>query len=379
MLREIVQLIAKAQTSAAEGTLFCHGLLIDDEAKRCIEFLEEQAIIENTNYESKLGQTISLELSLPKLNAVGYYHQKADLIRKHKYTYPPDLFYIGELNQFSDAASVPFYTGFALIQHFISTIKSIAKHSYMDVGTEYTLITNDDKAVLLPLNYGVYQIDGLSSQNIDHIRLVIAVFEDSNTEKKFLFINELIDYLSAVTETVRFDTLIRNVSDFTDKCNNAYQYYLRDFSYNKLKIELDSKALEFTQKIQGVINDSQTKLVTIPTAFVLVFAAFDYADLTSVKNVISIISLFIFAVLIQVFLNNQYSSLNFTAANVAAYKETFSQSNIDKFTEKFSLVDNELEKQRGRLCLITWLLWAIPIGLLLTWIVLLINHHPTPR
>jgi hypothetical protein len=119
--------------------------------------------------------------------------------------------------------------------------------------------------------------------------------------------------------------------------------------------------------------------VTIPTAFVLVFAAFDYADLTSVKNIISIISLFIFAVLIQVFLNNQYSSLNFTAANVAAYKETFTQSNIDKFTEKFALVDDELEKQRGRLCLITWLLWAIPVGLLLTWIVLLINHHPTSK
>ena len=81
MLREIVQLITKAQTSAADGTLFCDGLLIDDESKKCIEFLEEQAIIENTNYENKLGQTISLELSLPKLNTVGYYHQKADLIR----------------------------------------------------------------------------------------------------------------------------------------------------------------------------------------------------------------------------------------------------------------------------------------------------------
>jgi hypothetical protein len=189
MLREIVQLIAKAQTTAADGTLFCHGLLIDDEAKKCIEFLEDQVIVENTNYENKLGQTISLELSLPKLNAVGYYHQKADLIRKHKYTYPPDLFYIEELNQFSDAASVPFYAGFALIQHFISAIKSIAKHNYTDVDTEYALIANDDKAVLLPLTYGVHQIDGLSSQNIDHIQSCISVFEDSNTEKKIIFIN----------------------------------------------------------------------------------------------------------------------------------------------------------------------------------------------
>ncbi|WDF54343.1 hypothetical protein [Mucilaginibacter sp. KACC 22063] len=241
------------------------------------------------------------------------------------------------------------------------------------------MITSDDKALLLPLTYGVPQLNELTSKDVGQLVSIISVFEDAGTEKKLLFINELISYLTPMSESVRFDTLLRTISDFTDKCHDAYQYYLRDFSYNKLKIELDSKALEFTQKIQGVINDSQTKLVTIPTAFVLVFAAFDFKDLNSVKNFIAIISLFIFALLIQIFLNNQYSSLNFTAANIDSYKETFSKSNILKFAEKFTLVDNELQKQKSRLCLITWLLWLIPSSLLLLWIFLSMSHSVVHR
>jgi hypothetical protein len=357
--------------------VFISGVLIDGEVEKLIDFLNDRDIIENTNYENKPGETVDLELSLSGLNKIGYYQTKDDLIRKNRYEYPTDVFWVAQLGHFSDESIATFYWKFELIIRLIDAVIKIAKHNYTDVDVNYALITNDDKALLLPLICSSGQIDALVAVELDQITLVINVFEDTNTEKKLLFINELIDYLSPVTETERFDTLLRTIMEFTDKCQNAYQYYLRDFSYNKLKIELDSKALEFTQKIQGVINDSQTKLVTIPTAFVLVFAAFDFKDLSSVKNLIAVVSLFIFAVLIQVFLNNQYSSLNFTAASITAYKETFSQNNIIKFQEKFTLVDNELVKQRRRLCLITWLLWLIPSSLLLIWFVLLSSYHPT--
>jgi len=128
--------------------------------------------------------------------------------------------------------------------------------------------------------------------------------KERTLKKKMIFINELIESLNSREENSRFKYFLSHITEFYDKCNNAYQFYLRDFSYNKLKIELDSKALEYTQKIQSVINDSQTKLIAIPTAFVLVFAAFDFTDLLAIKNIATILSLFIFALLIQFFLNN---------------------------------------------------------------------------
>ena len=120
--------------------------------------------------------------------------------------------------------------------------------------------------------------------------------------------------------------------------------------------------------LQSVINESQTKLIAIPTVFVLAFISFDYSDLLSTKNVFTIISLFIFAILIQLFLNNQFSTLRFINENITSYKETFKRNDIDRISSKFSLVDKEREKQKKRLFLIDAILWLIPISLLCTWL-----------
>lgn len=370
MLKNIVDVLSKARLNLEEGTLFCSDVFVNSTTKECVEFLDENNIIENRNYKNELGENITLELSIRELNKVGYYYTLESLLNENKYVYPEKTFFVAELNKFSDEEGIEFYIGYKLLLRLIEALKLISKHNYTDVDVQYALIISGEKAILIPLYFGISYIKNLSTKDIEQIEMICSVFEEDNTEKKLLFINEIIEYLLPVTESVRFTTLLRTIVDFSEKCINAYQYYLRDFSYHKLKMELDSKALEFTQKIQAVINDSQTKLVTIPTAFVLVFAAFDYTDLNALKNFISIISLFIFAVLIQIFLNNQYSSLNFTEANVRVYKETFSDNTIEKFTENFTLVDNELQKQRARLGLITGILWLVPVSLLLTWVIL---------
>src|ERR1700731_90231 len=122
MLIEIVKVISRAQTNAQEGTLFCNAVLIDSDTQKTIEFLEERNIIENTNYSNKLGEIVALELSLSGLNGIGYYYKKDDLIRKNRYTYPADLFYVAELGKFSNDLSVQFYTSLAMVQSFIHAI-----------------------------------------------------------------------------------------------------------------------------------------------------------------------------------------------------------------------------------------------------------------
>jgi hypothetical protein len=370
MFRNIVNLILDAETRIIDGTLFCSGIVVDHQTTACIAYLEAKDIIENADYENRPGLTINLELSLARLSSIGYFQDFDSLIVKNKYKFPDILFYVAEINRYSDEQGVDFYSNFQIVIDFINAIKTISKHSYVDVDIENALIFRDDKAVLLPFTFGAGQVKDISLADAKELQAMTDVFSGSSTEKRLLFINEIIEYLSPVSEGVRFTTLLRTISTFVNNCNNAYQYYLRDYSYNKLKIELDSKALEFTQKIQAVINDSQNKLVTIPTAFVLVFATFEFKDPNAVKNIVAIISLFIFAVLIQIFLNNQFSSLNFTAANISAYKDTFSQNNIEKIKEKFILVDKELSKQKNRLMIVAWILWLIPISLLIIWLML---------
>jgi len=372
MLKEVVELIRDAKSHVAEGTIFCHEVLVTENKIACINELENKNVIENSGYNLKLGVIIDLELSIPRLNSVGYYQNLESLLLRHRYIYPNSSFYVAEIGKFSDEINVQSYTNFKKVVELIDAIKAVSKHAYTDVDIDYAIIFRDDKALSLSFMYSAHHLRTITHEDAVHIQSIVNVLKETNTEKRILFVNELMDFLLSVFENLRFGTLLETISEFDDKCVNAYQYYLRDFSYNKLKIELDSKALEFSQKIQSVINDSQNKLVTIPTAFVLVFVTFNFNDAADIKNISSIISLFIFAILIQIFLNNQFSSLAFIEENLATYRATFSQNNMQKFSQKFNLVSQELSKQKNRLKVVTWILWIIPFTLSIFWLILLI-------
>lgn len=369
MLKLFVNIVLSSTYRIDGGTLFCNSInVIDDTIVDCIKFLETKNILENTNYENKKGEIIDLEFSLSKLNSIGFYEDCEIFIIKNKYQQPESIYYILELKAYNNEASV-FFTQYKNVVDFIQCIKGIAKHTYSDTDIDISIIFREDKSIIFPLIYDYNSIKVLNSGAVETITSLTTLFSENNTEKKLLFVNELIDYLSPQDQNNRFHFLLNNIQDFYSKGENAYQFYLRDFSYNKLKIELDSKALEFTQKIQNVINDSQTKLIAIPTAFVLAFVNLDFTNWISTKNIGMIISLFLFSILIQIFLDNQISTLGFIKENISAYKETFKDNEIGKISNRFKLVDLEYKKQQTRFLIVEIILWAVPIVLFLIWFI----------
>jgi len=370
MLWKIVDIISTSDSRIQEGTLFCDNYIVTDNA--IIEYLESINAFENIPTKKQVGDKINLELSLAHLNTIGYFEDCETFIIKNRYSLQLDLYYIDEIKCYSSESN-DFFTKYNLIINLINSIKKVAKHTYTDLNIDNSIIFREDKSIFLHFLFDASDIELIKTSESDSINSIIRVFNEDNTEKQLLFINELIDFLNPKDENSRFKFLLSQFGTLYDKCNNAYQFYLRDYSYNKLKIELDSKALDYTQRIQSVINDSQTKLIAIPTAFVLVFVAFDFNDLFAVKNIASILSLFIFAILIQLFLNNQKSTLSFIWENILSYKETFSSNSIETISSKFTLVEKELKKQKNRLRMVEFLLWSIPIVLTSLWL-FLINY-----
>ncbi|WP_287212773.1 hypothetical protein, partial [Muribaculum sp.] len=150
-------------------------------------------------------------------------------------------------------------------------------------------------------------------------------------------------------------------------------YYIRNFSYNKLKSELDNAILDYSKKIQSVINDAQSKLIAIPAAFVLAAANIEFDNILSIKNIAILISLYIFALLIGIFLNNQSSVLNMIDINIQSYKGSFG-GNGNVVKDAFILVDKELIKQKNRLFITQFINWGIPALLTLLYIVIFIAN-----
>lgn len=369
MLQKILNIINSSAYNIQDGTLFCNNYVIKD--SEFITWLEEQNIIENTIDSKQIGTHVNLELSLPRLNPIGFYENIDRFILMNKYVSPTNPYYIEEIKYYSYSADLnEFINKYLGVISIIDSIKNIAKHTYTDIDVDNSLIISESKTLLLPFVYDATDIQGISRDNIDRLTTVAHVFGEIDSKKKWIYINELIDFLITQKVNDGFKFLLFHIDDFIDRANNAYQYYIRDFSYNKLKTELDNAALDYSKKIQAVINDAQTKLIAIPTAFVLAVASINFDKIIDSKNIGIVFSLFIFSWLIDLFIKNQKSALNFIQSNVSQYKGTFnSQQRI--VSESFTIVDSEVYKQKKRLNIVHWITWGLPV--VLTIILAIIN------
>jgi len=361
MLQRIVKIISSSSYRFDGGTLYCDNVTITD--TECISYLEENNILENSPNQQNLTR---LELNLARLNSVGYYENIAKFVQRNKYTIPSREYYIEEIKCYN-VDNNEFINKYMCIISLINSIKNVAKHKYTeeDENVDNAFIFSEDKGLLLPFIYDAQSVSQITTDDIKRLKETITIFsEKEDSDKKRLFINELIDFLTSNFENERFNFLLSHIEEFTNRVNNAYQYYIRNFSYNKLKAELDNKALEYLKSIQSVINEAQTKLIAIPTAFVLAISNMNFLDIWNSKNIGIICSLFIFSSLIELFIKNQKSTLVFINHNIKLYKNSFKTTN-EIIQESFEIVDKEWEKQNARITIIRCITWGIPISLLL--------------
>lgn len=317
------------------------------------DFIESYLMID----ELEIGKKINFDFSILRLNNIGIYCDIDSFINNNRYEIPNEECYI--INQREFASKNDFYPEYIGTITLQNSLSSISKHEYFDIDEKQLIIFSEEKGILIPILYDIQDFD---KSQVPAINTLSEVLKSSNSaDKRAIYINEIIEFLLPIEGQLRFGYLLKNVSTLIEKSQSAYNFYLRDFSYNKLKIEIDSKALEFSQKLQSVINDAQTKLIAIPTAFILVLSAFNYDNINDYKNYISVIGLFIFSCLIQMFLNNQKSTLNFIEKNIQSYIQSFSSNTTIKISEIFTSVDIELTKQKKRLFWTNIILWLLPL------------------
>lgn len=360
MLSKIVEIVNNSQSKSIQNsTLFCQHTIND---ASFLDTLYDSEFIENSNIDDfGVGTSINLEFSLPKLSTLGFFETKKSFLQKNYYKIPTEEIYIYESNDYL-SNDLSFNKSYEIIVKLANEISTISKFTYEDAEIANSLIVREDKSLFIPLKYSLDDLKTLKDSTINTIEKFIGLLKtDAFEDKKNVYLNFLIEFLSPKKEMGRFSFLINSFDDYNEKAQATYSFYLRNFSYNKLKVELDSKALEFNQKLQSVINDSQTKLIAIPTALVLVLSTLDYENINSTKNYLSVVGLIIFCIFIQLFVNNQKSMLNFINENIHQYKQTFKGNKIIELEKSFGKVEIEKRKQLSRLLTIQLLLWLTPI------------------
>lgn len=161
---------------------------------------------------------------------------------------------------------------------------------------------------------------------------------------------------------------------------------MSNFSFNKIKLELDNSVLEYSKNIRSIINDSQSKLIAIPAAFALAASQIDYENPLIIKNIIIVVSAFLFSYIISVFIANQKNAIEIISDNLTNYKNYYKKSKSNEFEEEkelenlsnligksFEKTENEIKKQNKRLNIIQYCNWGISIILLLTLLIIYLS------
>ncbi|WP_343686735.1 hypothetical protein [Chryseobacterium gleum] len=337
--------------------------------------LNEKGIPVSDN-ELKVGQTYVFDLAWTSLRRHNFYTTCADFVmfnNKDK----SEEFYILEINcteKDIDNFFIKNYHDLILIKEFIVKISN-------DNIQEKYLIYFENRYLKIP--------NILSPDNISKIEYVLDKdlltnffidYEKSSDEIKAIFKSELINFLNEISEGERLKFLYYNFSDFYKRCIIGYEYYIKDFSYIKVKTELDNAVLDFSKNIRTVVNDSQNKLIIIPAAVVLAFTTFEVKEPFNTKNIFVLASSVLFAYMMDSFVNNQKSALEIIKTNITNYKTLFFNKNKSKtenlngmILDSFEKADDELQRQENWMLGIKIINWIIPISLFVYLLILIYN------
>ncbi|WP_312082159.1 MULTISPECIES: hypothetical protein [Epilithonimonas] len=310
----------------------------------------------------KVDSKYSFDLVWSKFRKYGFYIKCEDFLIHNKKESKDD-FYILEIDSKRDIKN-------CFVKNYLDNISLI---TYVDELSEFkedeNIIFSENKYLKLPIEYSEKDLDKtlfLFPENFSENFL--KYFRCSTKEIQYIFKNELIDFLREKPEKERFKFLLKNLESYYNQCLRSVDYYLSNYSFNKIKLELDNSVLDFSTKIRSVINDSQGKLITIPATAVLAFSTFDFFDPFNIKNFVIVLASATFAYLMNIFINNQVTALDIIKNNISNYKAIFKNKNKEEISDINSITssvffktENELLEQRKMLFNIKVINWLIPI------------------
>ena len=381
-LNDLINLLSN-KISDIQSDAVIIEITLDEESLKQIEHFNDNLIesikdssggLLNIDDLSITSQPVFIEFVTAELKKRGFYINFIDFVVDNRFE-PLENFYIQELNYSNTSTESKkevdkYKTLLTLIQKLINKSKFVSDE---DVKTLF--IFQENKFIELPIDNTILYEDFLQSEDLDLIKDYIRNI-DEYKEKTSIFLQELIDFLSE-TKTNRLQYLLSNFKEFFERCNTSFEFYLSNFSYNKVRMEVDNSVLEHSKNIRNIINDSQSKLIAIPAAFVLAATQIDFSNAFSFKNVIVVISSFIFSYIISVFIQNQKNALDIVSDNVKNFKKSFLQTktndihqiqelpSISNLLKKsYEKIEVELINQKRRLLILQFVGWIISFTLL---------------
>lgn len=242
---------------------------------------------------------------------------------------------------------------------FIQLLKSAA--AYLEFEREELIFINEGK-FSIPIKYSY---DDLLVADFEAIKKIEAsFFNDLHKEQKLAI---LADALIALTKGAppleRFNRLLTHLPELLSKFSDGYRFFVSNFSYDKVRSELEATQVEYTAKIHKVFTDIQNQLLTIPVATIVVATQMKQA--TGLDqfwiNTAVLIGSFIFVILVGFLIWNQKHTLDTLAQEITRQKILIGkeyQAVASNFDDIFTRLNDRLCLQKRILLVICLVLFS---------------------
>lgn len=267
----------------ASAALSLNGLLVDESIKR--QSIEYQL---PANFFINLGEI---------------------LVSPSRRLSPPDKFYILE-NDYYHQVGTNNKLDNTIKNYLIATQLANALLSIADyhggIGSEKTIIFLGKGKLEICIEYGepdlLFDID-LSNFTSTYIDSQI------HQEQKKTIIKTVLFELFPGQENVKFLELLHQFDDFLERVHKSYQLYVSEFSFEKVKEQIEKEKLDAMMKLNKVFSDIQNQLLAIPAALILAGGQMVNENTWSTKNASIWLGVVVMSIFMTMLIRNQRNTL----------------------------------------------------------------------
>lgn len=246
-----------------------------------------------------------LEIALP---AQFFYGMSDFLEHPARRTTIPPRFYLAELKFLhpSDGGDIPdqvqkYFEAVSLFQ----LLGGLADHEVKSGGLFDLVFLGKEKIVITP----DYCAGDLAS--LDRIEGFREEFIDSAThsEQRTTILKTALHEMFHGQPKVSLGSVLARFHDLVERANNGYQLYVSEFSFEKVKAEVEKEKTEFTARLNKVFSDIQNQLLAVPAALILVGGQMKNVGRIEIANSLIWLGALVFAILMNLLIRNQRNTL----------------------------------------------------------------------
>lgn len=295
----------------------------------------------------------------------GFFLSLADLLvapaRRLK---PPGRFYLADSDTLfvGDEAALPQPGRNYLAATRLHALLEQVSDYQGGVGADKTLVFLHKEKIELTSGYTVADLHALTG--LDAFGAEFIASHTHHEQKRTILKTVLLELFSGRVR-LPFSELLARFDEFVDKVRASYQLYVAEFSFQKVKAEVEKEKLDAMVKLNKVFSDVQSQLLAVPVALVLVGGQMANKGVMTSKNLLIWLGALVFAVLMDLLIRNQRHTLRAVKNEIDQQRqqiETKYQSIASRFADIYREIEDRHTHQQ-RLIWVVDVLVAISLGI----------------